>query len=315
MNRFLVFFLLIISASAFSQDFIILRSGDEIKAKVLEINDRKIDYKRFTNINGPTYHLNKSEIFMIKYESGDKDIFNASQSNVPPQKPVYNTTSATGFVYNPGIGTPNCQAQKKSGAKVFGNRANEVFFRQDVFFYGYDLTYLRLSNPKKMGQSQQLIQKYFNDWNVEFNKKTGFNNLRKWMHKKAMMQATPVFPNYYKRDFNKFVEYGNYCISFSDLQKIVKSYVIKETQGIGMVINLVNFNKAGEFSMQYVTFFDISTREILFAVLTTGEAGGGGMVGHWAQGVEEGVRKIFIDHVYKHKYSNSGMIPSKLRLY
>ncbi|NOY50501.1 MAG: hypothetical protein GXO88_08070, partial [Chlorobi bacterium] len=172
-----------------------------------------------------------------------------------------------------------------------------------------------LSNPKKVGQSQQLVQKYFNDWNIEFNKKAGFNDLRKWMHKKAMIQSIPVFPNYYKRDFNKFVEYGNFCISFDDLKKIVKSYVLTESQGIGMVINLVNFNKAREFSMQYVTFFDIKTREILFAVLTTGEAGGGGMVGHWAQGVEEGVRKVFIDQVYKRKYSNNGMIPSKLRLY
>ncbi|NOY50369.1 MAG: hypothetical protein GXO88_07405, partial [Chlorobi bacterium] len=173
MKYFFVFIILIFSVNAFSQDYIILRNGDEIKAKVLEINETKIDYKRYTNINGPTYHLNKSDIFMIKYESGDKDIFNTSQTSTPRPKPVYNAPATTEFVYNPGIGTPNCQAQKKSGAKVYGNRANEVFFRQDVFFYGYDMTYLRLSNPKKVGQSQQLVQKYFNDWNIEFNKKAG----------------------------------------------------------------------------------------------------------------------------------------------
>ncbi len=82
-----------------------------------------------------------------------------------------------------------------------------------------------------------------------------------------------------------------------------------------MVINLVNFNKDREYSMQWVTFFDIATRKIVFAVLTTGESGGGGMVGHWSSGVEKGVRTVFIDNIYKKKVSNNGMIPSKIRLY
>ena len=319
MKHLLIALFVMFSLQVFSQDYIILKNGDEIEAKVLEINDSKIDYKKYTNPTGPTYHLNKSEIFMIKYASGDKDIFNASQSTKPtppPPAPKQVQTSRSGeFVYDANIGSPNCQVQKKRGAKIYGNRGNEVFFRQDLVFYGYDLTYLKLSNPKKVGQSMMLIQKYFNDWNNEFNKEVGYNDLSKWMGKRSMIMGTPVFSNYYKRDFNNFVEYGNYCISFADLEKIVKSYVLNESQGIGMVINLVNFNKDREYSMAYVTFFDIGSREILFAVLVTGEAGGGGMVGHWATGIEEGVREIFVDEVFKRKLSNNGMIPSKLRLY
>jgi len=317
-NLFIVLFVMF-GLQLFSQDFIILKNGDEIKAKVLEIKDHQIDYKKYTNPTGPTYHLNKSEIFMIKYASGDKDIFNASQStkpSTPPPPPKQVQTSKPNeFIYDSNIGTPNCQVQKPKGAKIYGNRGNEVFFRQDLVFYGYDLTYLKLSNPKKMGQSMQLIQQYFNEWNNEFNKEVGYDNLSKWMGKRSMIMGTPVFSNYYKRDFNNFVEYGNYCITFANLQKIVESYVLNESQGIGMVINLVNFNKDREYSMAYITFFDIGSREILFAVLVTGEAGGGGMVGHWTTGVEEAVRDIFVDEIFKRKLSNNGMIPSKLRLY
>ena len=82
-----------------------------------------------------------------------------------------------------------------------------------------------------------------------------------------------------------------------------------------MVIVLVNFNKDREYSMQYVTFFDLETREIVYAVLTTGEAGGSGMGGHWADGVIDGVRKVFVDEVYKERAYNNGMIHSNLRLY
>ena len=166
-----------------------------------------------------------------------------------------------------------------------------------------------------MGKSMQLIQEYFHDWNNEFNKNAGFNNLSGWMGKKSMIMGTPVFNNYNKRDFNNFVEYGNFCISYQDLQEIVDSYVLNEQQGIGMVINLVNFNKDREYALAYVTFFDIASREILLAVLVTGEAGGSGMVGHWATAVEDAVRKVFIDVIFKKKLSNNGMIPSKLRLY
>ena len=316
MKNLLTVLILLFALHLTSQDYIILINGDEIEAKVLEINDKNIDYKKYSNINGPTYHLKKSEIFMIKYQSGDKDVF----SSVKTITPTSQITSVIAdnpkeFIYDSNIGTSNCQAQKSRGAKIFGNRSNEVFFRQDIVYYGYDFTYLKLSNPKKMNQSVKLIQEYFNDWNDVLSNRVGFDQLSKWMNKPHMLMGTPIFQYYFKRDYNNFVEYGNFCISIDDLQKIINSYVINESQGIGMVINLVNFNKAEEYSMKWVTFFDIATREIMFAVLTTGNAGGGGMVGHWAEGVEVGVRDMFIDEVYKNRLSNNAMIHSKFRLY
>lgn len=301
---------------SYSQDIIFLNNGDEIKAKVLEIHKTTIDYKRFSNIDGPSYHFDNSEIFMIKYASGEKDLFNTKNSTSSAINNIQsNPLASDEFVYDVTIGNSNCKVQKSRGAKIYGDRVNEVYFREDIVFYGYDFTYLKLSNAKKMGQSFDLIQNYFNAWNTQFNKDYGFAKLKKCMGKPSMLMGNQVFQNYNKRDFYNFVDLGNYCISFEDLQKIVNSYVINETQGIGMVINLVNFNKNREFSMAWVTFFDIKTREIMFAVLTTGEAGGAGMVGHWANGVEKAVLEIFVNEIFKHKLNNNAMIPKKLRLY
>ena len=100
-----------------------------------------------------------------------------------------------------------------------------------------------------------------------------------------------------------------------DLQTIIESYVLREKQGVGMVINLVNFNKEGEYALIYVTFFDIATREIMFAAEVSGNAGGSGMTKHWASGVEVAFRKMFIDQIYKPKNTLNHQIPSKLRLY
>ena len=58
-----------------AQDIIILKNGDEIQAVVQEIGKNDIKYKKFENLNGPFYMMEKAEIFMIKYENGSKDVF------------------------------------------------------------------------------------------------------------------------------------------------------------------------------------------------------------------------------------------------
>lgn len=68
-----------ISITAFSQDIITQKSGEDIQAKVLEINQTDVKYKKFDNQNGPTFTLLKSDILMIRYENGTKDIFNQTE--------------------------------------------------------------------------------------------------------------------------------------------------------------------------------------------------------------------------------------------
>ena len=63
------------SLSAFAQDIIVLKTGDEIKAIVQEIGIETVKYKKYTNPDGPAYTIPKSDIFMVKYESGAKDVF------------------------------------------------------------------------------------------------------------------------------------------------------------------------------------------------------------------------------------------------
>jgi len=84
-NRFLFlslmsFLLCLFSGPAFSQDIIIKLTGEEIEAKVLEVNPTEVKYKKFNNQDGPLFIIKKSEIFMIKYASGEKEVFNQKAS-------------------------------------------------------------------------------------------------------------------------------------------------------------------------------------------------------------------------------------------
>jgi len=66
----------------FAQDIIILKNGEEIKSKVIEVSSDLIKYKKWENQEGPTYSSNKSDVFMIKYINGTKDVFNLSSNSV-----------------------------------------------------------------------------------------------------------------------------------------------------------------------------------------------------------------------------------------
>ena len=69
-----------------AQDIIILNNTDEIKSKVIEILDNQVKYKKWTNLNGPSYSIDKSEIFMIKYANGEKETFKNIEKKEPKTK-------------------------------------------------------------------------------------------------------------------------------------------------------------------------------------------------------------------------------------
>lgn len=65
-----------------AQDIITLNNGDEINAKVIKISDTEIEYKQWSNQEGPIYAKSISDIFMIKFENGEKKVFNQRQQNM-----------------------------------------------------------------------------------------------------------------------------------------------------------------------------------------------------------------------------------------
>jgi hypothetical protein len=65
----------VLMINTYAQDIIFLKNGEEIKSKVKEVKDQEITYLKFENLDGPTYNILKSNILMIKYENGQKDVF------------------------------------------------------------------------------------------------------------------------------------------------------------------------------------------------------------------------------------------------
>ena len=62
-------------------DIIMLKNGQEIKAKVTEITLTEIKYKLFEHLDGPTRTVAKSDVFVIIYENGTREVISPSTAN------------------------------------------------------------------------------------------------------------------------------------------------------------------------------------------------------------------------------------------
>lgn len=75
--KFILILLSFLSISSlFAQDTIVKLNGQKIESKVLSIGTAEVSYKKFENLEGPTYVIMKNEVSAIKYENGTSDLFN-----------------------------------------------------------------------------------------------------------------------------------------------------------------------------------------------------------------------------------------------
>lgn len=65
-----------------AQDVIITTESDMILAKILEIGEESISYKKFDNQDGPLYKMSVSRINKIKFQNGTEQTFNKSIETV-----------------------------------------------------------------------------------------------------------------------------------------------------------------------------------------------------------------------------------------
>ncbi len=128
-----------------AQDVILRKNGDEISAKITEITLEEVKYKKFSNPSGPVYTEPLSELFMIKYENGDKDLFEKNgttgkievkhvasiKSAQPPANTVVETNKETTSQQTTSSTTPKATSKAEntkgqSQTKVTSKKDNET---------------------------------------------------------------------------------------------------------------------------------------------------------------------------------------------
>ena len=187
----------------FAQDKIFKTDNTVIEAKVLEINNAEIKYKKFSNQNGPAYIIPVREVSKIVYENGEKEVYNQGQTTQPAAAmPGINNisdanpalTKARNFVLNENIN----EAIAAYGKLIKMDLKNSTLLSEDAYALAlggiYDAALQRLDICRSIGAispeinyftSQVFALMGYNDLTEEFLKLSPENKIPVWISTKA----------------------------------------------------------------------------------------------------------------------------------
>jgi hypothetical protein len=77
---FSLFFVLCLNFISSGQDIIYKKDGSKEEAKIILVAEKEIQYKKFSNLDGPVYTLNKKDIVLITYQSGEFETITSADS-------------------------------------------------------------------------------------------------------------------------------------------------------------------------------------------------------------------------------------------
>ena len=136
---------LLASINVAAQDVVVKKDGSTILAKVLEVNQDNIKYKKFSNPNGPTYTIGLSDVMAVNYENGEKDTFNVTQTSsahaedTSSQKAIERKPASDNQQLIAKYNKPIVLNDKKKSNKladkyilVFGMSENSVLSNEDI---------------------------------------------------------------------------------------------------------------------------------------------------------------------------------------
>ncbi len=179
-----------------------------------------------------------------------------------------------------------------------------VFEADSIIYYGVDFSKVRLSNPEKAMQDEELT-KFFGAWISWLDDEIPPKKyIARWLKKKErLVYERGIIQERFSLVPNDWVIIEDYSFPIDTVKRTLKTYDLKRKDGVGFVVNAENLNKRGEYVSAYYTFFDIKTREVLWSTKAKGNASSYGMTEHWARGILDGMKE-FVDQVYKKEYRN-----------
>lgn len=115
-----------------AQDIIVKNDKTEIKAKIEEITETTIKYKKFEMLDGPTYNINKRDIFMVIYKNGTKEYIESSGNqpsvvNTQPTQENRQTTTSQSRPSAPEISQKNNTTY--STGELIEQRGNRYYYK------------------------------------------------------------------------------------------------------------------------------------------------------------------------------------------
>ena len=110
-----------------AQDIITMNDGTDIQAKVTEVGQSEVKYKKFSNPDGPVYSISISDILMITYANGEREMYNNKKTSIQ-KEPDYKAAFPRGMMtYNMWSGNISV------GGETIPHEMEEMYFNPDDY--------------------------------------------------------------------------------------------------------------------------------------------------------------------------------------
>jgi hypothetical protein len=172
-NHNTILLLLILFISCFqlkAQDLIVKTNRDTIKAKITEVGTNAISFKKWGNLDGPTFVESKSDILFIKYNNGEVQQFskaiptntasigsmtNSAATNT--NSVMSNTNAASSATQQPTDGKIKIE---RTGSKytINGQKASRKMVNEQLGKSKNPAIQVPLKATKMMGGAQKIVK-------------------------------------------------------------------------------------------------------------------------------------------------------------
>lgn len=174
----------------------------------------------------------------------------------------------------------------------------EVVAQADtLYYYGLDLSKVRLTDISKIPESKSIKNVYAPAWISAILDEIKINDIKKYHQKKKVDYINGIVEKRYMLLPDDFVIAADYTFPIDTVVSIIKEYELKQKSGVGMVIIAENFNEPQKAIYTYHVFFDILTRELLWAIRVKGMPKGIALSAYWGEGIAHNI--LFETQVYK----------------
>jgi hypothetical protein len=177
-------------------------------------------------------------------------------------------------------------------------RAQESAGPDTLVWCGLDYSMVKMIGNTDFAQPQQIFPGMLVAWNGLFMKEM-LPELEK-MARSVRTDLTAATANNEKANEKQILrEDGSRDemvtpthIKDSDIAEVVRSYKLKNTQGLGLVFVVDRLVKAQETGCLYVVFFDVSSRKVISSARLCEKAGGMGFRNYWFRPIKDAVKKL-----------------------
>ncbi len=98
MKKTLFILLSLMATHLHAQDVIIKKDDSTILAKVLEVDETSIKYKKYSNQSGPTYTISIANVRAINYQNGEKDTFDNAATPSDKKESTQSSSASQQYV-------------------------------------------------------------------------------------------------------------------------------------------------------------------------------------------------------------------------